>query len=692
MFLESRTEKTEYAMNFVQNLRQEGIRFLKKDDKDGKKWSDVGDQKMREKVSQNLREHQPKLKKQLAQQQQMQQQSQQHQMPMPNLNQQSSNFSIGSNSSQQQMPALNAGVSPLQQQRPFVDQQALLQQQQFYQMQAMAQQNQLQSQQQFQQLLQQQQQMANNAQFPGFANPMMQQQVMSNPMMANSNTMMNNMNNNNMNMNNSNINSTGIAPLPFGNDMGNQWNNNSSSNDDRERNLLNMVNAGEHRMASNSAFPEQVASQQQHYNDGDLPLHNIAKPSIAQRIATLTDVDVAVAMQGDMGESTHSILDVLNVDPVPEEIDGDEFGGDSGDGDPLSSPSPNQPTINSIEQITPVVSNRPKVAARPFNDPATVTPTPSSPKQKKSSASNNCVLDNDMLAAWASTADDDDAFNEAIGGNMPGGAPFQRSYTNPGIASPKLPEGQGIRRMGTSPGPVRDPFRSTSPHPPRKTNSHGDGADLSPRPSALTLSKRGTSNVNDTPETRGHLKFQEGTLSDDFGLESDSTERTSSQSSNWSGSVKKVMKASLGRDKSAQSRLLKQQCMPYAYGPATGSFSSVSTAGTSVSTLPAMSASYNGWAANVTLNSSEEDKLTRTSSPVPDKGTTTDVTPKTQRVLHDFGKMTLTQAAEKGLSPNQGPARTARRFEETIANQAGKIPMDLMVNKPSPLQWRNRST
>lgn len=69
MLLTTRTEKTEYAMKLVRKLRKEGIRFLKKDNNDGKTWSDVGDIKMREKVSQNLREHQPKVKLLAAEQQ-----------------------------------------------------------------------------------------------------------------------------------------------------------------------------------------------------------------------------------------------------------------------------------------------------------------------------------------------------------------------------------------------------------------------------------------------------------------------------------------------------------------------------------------------------------------------------------------------------------------------------------------------
>lgn len=68
MQLGSRAAKTAFAMKFVRELRKKGIRFLKRDPKAGDKkiWRDVGDTKMREKVSQNLREHQPELKKQLA--------------------------------------------------------------------------------------------------------------------------------------------------------------------------------------------------------------------------------------------------------------------------------------------------------------------------------------------------------------------------------------------------------------------------------------------------------------------------------------------------------------------------------------------------------------------------------------------------------------------------------------------------
>lgn len=85
MLLESSTEKKEYATNFVQKLRKDGVRFLKKDDNEGKQWSDVGDVEMRTKVIQNLRDYRPK---QLAVQQQSQQQvQQQRQMGMNNLNQ-----------------------------------------------------------------------------------------------------------------------------------------------------------------------------------------------------------------------------------------------------------------------------------------------------------------------------------------------------------------------------------------------------------------------------------------------------------------------------------------------------------------------------------------------------------------------------------------------------------------------------
>lgn len=66
MQLGSRAAKTAYAMQLVLQLRKKGIRFLKRDPNKVKIWKDVGDTKMREKVSQNLREHQPELKKQLA--------------------------------------------------------------------------------------------------------------------------------------------------------------------------------------------------------------------------------------------------------------------------------------------------------------------------------------------------------------------------------------------------------------------------------------------------------------------------------------------------------------------------------------------------------------------------------------------------------------------------------------------------
>lgn len=65
MLLGSRNEKTVYAMGLVQQLREEGIRFLKRDQKNKKLWNDVGDDKMREKVSQNLRERQPQLRKKM---------------------------------------------------------------------------------------------------------------------------------------------------------------------------------------------------------------------------------------------------------------------------------------------------------------------------------------------------------------------------------------------------------------------------------------------------------------------------------------------------------------------------------------------------------------------------------------------------------------------------------------------------
>jgi len=56
MHIPSRAEKTEYAMNMVRDFRQDGIRFLKKNEgaaaagAGAKLWSDVGDTKMREKV------------------------------------------------------------------------------------------------------------------------------------------------------------------------------------------------------------------------------------------------------------------------------------------------------------------------------------------------------------------------------------------------------------------------------------------------------------------------------------------------------------------------------------------------------------------------------------------------------------------------------------------------------------------
>lgn len=72
MHLGSRAAKTAYAMQLVRDLRKKGIRFLKRDPSRAKMWKDVGDSKMREKVSQNLREHQPELKKQLAEEMEQQ--------------------------------------------------------------------------------------------------------------------------------------------------------------------------------------------------------------------------------------------------------------------------------------------------------------------------------------------------------------------------------------------------------------------------------------------------------------------------------------------------------------------------------------------------------------------------------------------------------------------------------------------
>jgi len=178
------------------------------------------------------------------------------------------------------------------------------------------------------------------------------------------------------------------------------------------------------------------------------------------------------------------------------------------------------------------------------------------------------------------------------------------------------------------------------------------------------MSKRSTSNINETTETRGNLVFHQ---------EGDSTEQKDIS--------KSIKKAAFGRDISARARELKYRV--YRESP--------------TALVPPPVA--DGWPTNVATTTITTATTTLTSN---QEGNTT---PTTGKVLFDFGKMALNNSGEHPLesisiSNNEPATRTATKFEDTLdsrasscaVDQADKNPMNLMVRKPDRLIWRNRTS
>ena len=808
MLIPSRTEKTEYAMKLVQTFRQEGSRFLKKD-ATTKLWNDVGDTKMREKVSQNLREHQPKLKKEMKEgaelspvtsrgtvkpssmnngihgvsptpsyspnNNMMNTGVMQQPMMFPSVSGSGPMVSpvppmIGSNGMNNGSSMKNSNMSSQAQLSPHQMQMMSLQlQQQNAQMQAVLehQKQQIQSQ-------MRRNQMNNNSnnngafhsnnsgynhlQQPSLALPTMGTTTsMATVTASNIRTMNHDSNNNNNNtMRNEPIpfhaggvviqpdNNDRLDPFPLdGNNNGDNINNSNHGWGSSPGNGLNaLMGASLHSLteespstpteAEEAAFRNDRAfSKQQDFADRDAGYQSSSTledddefaadvggppptPSrgagvfFGSRRESYGDIDIA----GAMGESTQSLLDSLRVDAVPEDAEYD-------DGEPVS-PKPEFLENNNAEeaQFTPVTDNLNRAAGKvslSAADSATITPPVLSPGQRNAGILANNVLDNDALDEWANAYDnheDDIGINPFVANN--GGiaspsqvAPFRRNNTYNGPASSGTKTAP-FRRTYTNPTPgrVASPFETSTEGPsarrgPRKTQTcparpqSPTGGELSPRPSALTMSKRGTSNVNETPETRGHLIFQERQLGEC--AEPDNSEADSIYSRSSSASIKK---ASLGRDTSARAHALKQQFMPQVYGsPCGNSASTLSTStmsGSSKSSvngwpaaLPFTSSTTSGGAAGPAPTSPTAPKTGNSSS-----GLTREITPRTGKMMMDFGNLDL------GNITKSNTTRTATTFRDTLDTgsshetlvAADKYPMDLIVKKPARMMWRNRTS
>ncbi|CAB9496264.1 expressed unknown protein [Seminavis robusta] len=687
MFLESRTEKTEYAMKFVQQLRKEGIRFLKKDPKNGKLWNDVGDVKMREKVSQNLRERQPKLKKQFEQQRQhqeimgqpqsspipsMQKPTIQHLSPVANNNNNNNN----NNGMGMPLPVYSSSPNPNANNNNNIHQNNM---QQFLHMQAMAKRNQEQSQLMMQQMMQQQQQQGQMGNYGvgsgsghGYPNMVPSDGGMpygaggamiqgdGTPLMMNNNNYGNNFNNNN----NNNA-YAGSQQLPVYDPL-----------DQREADLLQGMGANDHPLALSRAqsTESQLLSPEEDSKLRAAEALPSGRPQMIQRGRStdfglpITDVP-GMEIFAAMGSSTTSLLDSLEVDPVPEEQEGD-----------LSPKRTATATIGSArEQFTPVMGNRrmiPPLTRDNSNNnstPAMVSPTPTSPQiqgggMQQQQPQN--VLDDNILQAWANSNDGGDALS-----------PFMQQQQQPPMPS-RFRRTQSHQVEGV-PRPTAAPMRrsGTAPAPTMPQNSY----ELSPRPGAMTKDKRATSNVAETPETRGYLVRHEGGggLPMELPFSEDAGPRSVSGSSTFS-----LKKASLGRDKSEQSRLLKQQCMPNAF--AANAFTAGGMDGSSNGTAPG------GW---LGAGFNADPPLTPPVSAgkqVDGASLQREYTPRTYGMMQDFGKLSV----HGGGGMRSGETRTANRFEDTIASRsneeaaqsADQIPMDLMIKKPAMMTWRNRST
>ena len=516
------------------------------------------------------------------------------------------------------------------------------------------------------------------------------------------------------------------------------WN---EDDDMREQGLLDGVGAHEHRMSSLSCLPDGLPDEM---DDDDIPQEEQyqreqekrafskqqdfvnrehdnygshesipddeepIRPDFGRNLS-IGSVDIAACM----GESTGSLFDTLRVEAVPE--------GDDEDNEPLSPKRSMFDDVDVDPRYTPVVSNRVGSAGRGTaneGDPATVTPTPSSPAQARPKHTmmqmNNSFLDDDVLKAWANTDSDDDGIAFAIGTSPFGGssqgaasAPFRRANTVEGHG--RVPRDRGatspFRRTNTNPKlpgspkiPARRLPRKTQTSPERAQSPTND-PQLSPRPNAITKEKRMTSNVAETPETRKNLAFQDRPHSIDENPNSRNCSDASDISS-FSSTFMSVKKASLNRDKSAQSHLLKQKYMPHVYGsPSNQSNATISTMSTS--------SGHNGWptGACIPLPFASSPTSTAPHSPTrspPNEAADSNVagsniTPTTSKVMKDFGNMNLVVNAQNDDERNKASkSRTAQSFEGTFdsrtAEAASKLPMDLMVKKPERLMWRNRTS
>jgi hypothetical protein len=650
LYLESRTEKTEYAKKFVRQLRKEGIRFLKKEDH-GKVWYDVGDTKMREKVSQNLRERQPQLKKKIAEQQQQEtarpQQNQQR-MSTSSPPQEQRETVVGNmgmiRSMQPNSPMRPNEVYSSHQNNPAVPPNNFNNMDSFLLMQAMATRNQQEQQlvmQQMmalqhhqQQLLQQRQQGASMGRYSSNSNDAFACQVPTGMELYGNNRAIIN-NNNNANF--------GSFPL--------------SDFELSEMAILQGMQADNHSLnpmplnrgistATELLSPEEEwklrAAEEQPLpggrEDGNGRPNMMLRGRSTDFGLPINDV-LGMDCFAGMGASTTSLLGTLEVEPVPEE------GETEGD----LSPTPTQTTIGTTTggdgPFTPVLSDRRSVPplTRGNVGPATVSPTPNfSPRANEMQHHPHMernVLDDDIIQGWASVDGDDgpEAFMP-LPQPSKGENPRVQSHQHGGYAKrASVP----ARRVGTAPVMSSD-------------------CDLSPRPGILSIDKRATSNVAETPETRGHLVHREQGLQADM-FDFDSYEPSSAHSSSSSFSVKK---ASLGRDKSEQSRLLKQQFMPKAFA---------SNRFTSAGCIDAINSTSDGNLTGAGLLSTANDPLT----PLTKSGGTIvtghlhrEFTPRTYGMMQDFGKLSVLSAAAAS-DANQsitisGSSRTATSFEDTF--------------------------
>lgn len=642
--IENRAEKTEMALKMVLQFRREGSRFLQKQD-DGDLWFDVGNLKMREKLSQRLRERMPDLKKRLAAEKQQKDEVFQKQL------QQEYQYPT-------QVPSACAQFIQDQQQQQILYTQAHARQAQMQiQMQMKMQIAQIQNPQYFAQA----QSMIPN--YPLQQEQQNQQQQLGNPVGAIVGNIIP-VHAGGVPIQAIDNDDDGMDPLPVSERP--SWANyerdiedilESEYNASPQRGFSSIsdapIDSGDLTDDDNSFHKRLSFSDRDHENvrssftlpgDGG-PRSSFASPSgdalVFESRLSLDDIDVVEAMGG----SNNSLLDYLKVDAVPEED------GDDDTEQPPGSPKPTQYTSGNIEEYTPPTSNRGFLSKNNMERmelPITVTPTSRSPNaspEKLSRSAFYSPLDDKTLEEWANGSEDIQTHRFA--------------ELDEHIGSLPLEEHQPARRRQTSPWSNS----ASSQRSPRKMNSHpghsrrlslqqtGSPRSASPKPPNLSMSKRQTSHQNETEETRHHLRYSDGPWGDFQG------EIGSNPSSTWCP----VKKASLGRDQSERARALKEQQFG---ASATDVFTasrdrSVSPVTPTDRTRVCASGPAGSFPPPLTCPSqnSESSNLTHL----------TPLTPRTSLVMHSLNTMNLSHNIGEAGPGKSGVVKTAQTFQDTIS-------------------------